>query len=365
MNRGIRLGRVGGVEIVADLSVFVIAAAMVWVLYVDIGLMYPQTSPAFATTIAVAAGALFILSVLLHEGSHAVVAQRRGLHVHRIQLLAFGGDTKIEGKEERPSDEFMISIAGPVASVMVAGIFSLIAVLAGGAPEVQSSIRFLAFANVFIALFNLLPGFPLDGGRALRAAVWHFTGDRVKATNIAVASGRVFGWAVIGVATVVAFTGFGPWALLWVILGWYLLRSAGVAGQRERILAQVDGLVAGDVMRRTPDPVPGEMLVGTVVDLFQIGARLRSLPVEVDGRIRGVLGEPELDQLSPARRISIRASAAMAKIGPGDVIDVRMPLEAMASRKAGKTGRFVVVNQGRAVGIIEGSDLESVVESRE
>ncbi len=362
MNRGIRLGRVVGVEIIDDLSVFVIAAAMVWVLYVDIGVVYPQTDPGLATTIAVAAGALFIISVLLHEGSHALVAKRRGLEVRRIQLLAFGGYTKIEGKEERPSDEFVISIAGPVASLMVAGVFSLIAAIAGGAPEVQSSIRFLAFANLFIAVFNILPGFPLDGGRALRAAVWHFTGDRVKATNIAVASGRIFGWAVIGVATVVALTGFDPWAVLWILLGWYLLRSAGVAGRRERILAQVDGLVAGDVMRKTPDPVPGEMIVGTVVDLFQIGARLRSLPVEVDGRIRGVLGEAELDQLSPARRISIRASAAMSKIGPGDVIDIRMPLEAMAARPSGKTGRFVVVENGHAVGIIEGADLESVVD---
>ncbi len=362
MNRGIRLGRVGGVEIVADLSVLVISAAVVWVLYLDIGVVYPQTDPAWGTVIAIAAGSLFILSVFIHEGSHALMAKRRGLAVRQIQLLAFGGYTKIEGKEERPSDEFVISIAGPVVSLALAGIFLLTAVVAGAVPEVQSSLYFVAFANLFIALFNLLPGFPLDGGRALRAAIWQFTGDRVKATDIAVASGRILGWIVIGVATVVALTAFNLWALLGIILGWYLLRSAGVAGQRERILVQVDGLVAGDVMRKTPDPVPGEMLVGTVVDLYQIGSRLRSLPVVVDGRIRGVLGEPELDQLSPARRISIRASAAMAKIGPRDVVDIRMPLDAMATRPSGKTGRFVVVEQGRAVGIIEGADLDSVVD---
>lgn len=362
MNRGIRLGRIGGVEIVVDLSVFVIAAAMVWVLYVDIGIAYPQTDPAFATTIAIVAGALFVLSVLIHEGSHAVVAKRRGLDVRRIRLLAFGGYTATEGKAERPSDEFFVSIAGPVASLIVSGIVWLVAALAGGAPEVQSSIHFVAFVNLFIAVFNLLPGFPLDGGRALRAVIWHLNGDRVKATEIAVASGRIFGWIVIGLATAVALTRFDPWALLWIILGWYLLRSAGVAGRRERLLARVDGLVAGDAMHKTPDPVPGEMLVGTVVDLFQIGARLRSLPVEVDGRIRGVLGESEITRLSPARRVSIRAAAAMTRIGPGDVVDIRMPLDAVAARPPGKTGRFVVVDEGRAVGIIEGADLEAVVD---
>jgi Zn-dependent protease len=361
VNRGIRLGRIRDVEVVADVSVFVIAAAMVWVLYIDIGIAYPQTDPAFATAIAIVAGALFFLSVLVHEASHAVLARRRGLRVRRIQLLAFGGYTTIDGKAEHPSDEFLVSIAGPVASLAVSGVAWLVAAIAGGVPEVQSSIRFLAFANLFIAVFNLLPGFPLDGGRALRAAVWHFKGDRVRATEVAVAAGRIFGWIVIGVATAAALTGFDPWALLWIILGWYLLRSAEVAGRRERLLVRVDGLVAGDIMRKTPDPVPGEMLVGTVIDLFQIGVRLRSLPVEVDGRIRGVLGEAELDRLSPARRVSMRASAAMAKIGPGDVIDVRMPLDAMATRPTGKTGRFVVVNEGRVVGIIEGADLESVV----
>ena len=362
MNRGIRLGRIGGVEIVADLSVFAVAAALVWVLYLDIGLAYPQTEPAVATLIAIAAGALFILSVLVHEGSHAVLARQRGLRVRRIQLLAFGGYTSIEGKAEKASDEFLVAIVGPAASLAVSGILWLAAAAADAAPAVQSTVRFVAFANLFIAAFNLLPGFPLDGGRALRALVWRLTGDRVRATDIAVAAGRIFGWIVIGIATVVAFTRFDPWALLWVILGWYLLRSAEVAGRRERLLAGVDGMLAGDMMRKTPDPVPGEMLVGTVVDLFQIGVSLRSLPVEVDGRIRGVLGEPELKLLSPARRVSIRASAAMTKIGPGDVIDVRMPLDMLATRKAGKTGRFVVVDGDRTVGIIEGADLQSVVE---
>ena len=168
MNRGIRLGRIDGVEIVADLSVFVIAAAMVWVLYLDIGIVYPQTDPALATVIAIVAGALFILSVLIHEGSHAVMAKRRGLHVRRIQLLAFGGYTKIEGKEEGPSDEFVISIAGPVASLAMAIIFWLIATISVGIPEVQSSIYFIAFANLFIALFNLLgQSFALRGAKFL------------------------------------------------------------------------------------------------------------------------------------------------------------------------------------------------------
>jgi len=357
VNRAIRLGRIGGAEVVAEVSVLVVAAAVVMVLYVDFGAVYPETDPAVVTIVALLAGAAFVGSVLAHEASHAIIAQRRGMDVRRIRLLAFGGYTMIEGKSERPADEFVISASGPIVSLLLAGVLWLAAVPISGAPAAQEAILFISFINLFIAAFNLIPGFPLDGGRVLRASVWHFNGDRVRATAIAVQAGRVFGWFVIGVATVLALVTLSPWALLGAFLGWYLLRSADIAGRRELAMTKADGLVAADVMRNTPDPVPGEMFVTNVVDLYQIGARLRSLPVEVDGRIRGVLGESEIERLSPARRMSSRASGAMAKIGPADVVDVSLPLDVMMQRPTGKTGRLVVVSDGRAVGIIESTDL--------
>jgi len=362
VNRGIRFGRVGGVEIVADLSVFVIAAALVWVLYVNIGVMQPETDPVLATVIAVLSGAVFVGSVLAHEGSHAAVALRRGLTVRRIRLLAFGGYTTIEGTSERPSDEFVVAVAGPIVSFLLAGVFWLIGAGMGAVPAVQSSVQFLAFTNLFIAGFNVLPGFPLDGGRALRAALWRVKGDRIRATESAVKAGRLLGWAVVIVATIYAFTSFEPMTILLIILGWYLLRTAEGAGRRERLLVRVDGLVAGDVMRRTPDPVPGDMMVGRVIELFQIGKRLRSLPVEVDGRIRGVIGQREIENLSPGRRVMARASGVMTKIGPGDVIEVTSPLDAMMNRPPGTSGRLVVVDHGRTVGMIEGADLGAAID---
>ena len=362
MNRGIRLGRIGGVEIVVDLSLLVVTVAVIWILFVDIGVAYPDTDTSVATLVALLAGVFLIGSVLAHEGSHAIVAQRRGMHVRRIQLLAFGGYTLIDGESERPADELAVAASGPIVSLLLAGVLWLVAELASGMPEAQDAIRFLAFVNLFIAAFNLLPGFPMDGGRVLRALVWQINGSRIRATELAVQAGRIFGWIVIGVAIGFAFVTLSPWALLGAALGWYVLRSAESAGRRELLITKVDGLVAGDVMRATPDPVPGDMFVGRVIDLYQIGARLRSLPVEVDGRIRGVLGEAEIDRLSPARRVSSRASTVMARIGPGDVVDVRMPLDALVHRPAGTTGRLVVVRDGRAVGIIEGTDLGRVME---
>jgi Zn-dependent protease len=361
VTRGIRFGRIGGVEIVADLSVLFIAAALSWVLYLDIAAGQSHTDPTVAAIIAILSGVLFFGSVLVHEASHAVVARRRGMHVRRIRLLAFGGYTTIEGSSERPSDEFIVAVAGPLVSFALAGMLWLMALAVETVPAAASSIRFLAFVNLFIGAFNLLPGFPLDGGRALRSAIWRFGGDRVRATETAVKAGRVLGWVVIAVATVNALVSFQPMALLWIVLGWYLLRSAEGAGRRERLLARAGGLVAGDVMRRTPDPVPGDMLVSRVIELFQIGSRLRSLPVEVDGRIRGVIGEQEVADLSPARRIMARASSAMTEIGPGDVITVETPLDAMMGGSPGRSGRLVVVDEGRVVGVIDGADLTAAI----
>lgn len=361
MNRGIRLGSVGGVEIVADLSVLVISAILMWVVYVDIGVSYPDTDPVVGTIIATLAGVAFTASVFAHEGSHAAVATQRGLAVRRIRLLGFGGYTEMEGDAGRPADEFAVAVAGPIVSFALSGLLWLLSLVMVAAPAAQSSIQFLAFANLFIGVFNLLPGFPLDGGHALRAAIWRLTGDKVRATEAVVRAGRIIGWAVVAVGTLYAFASFQPMTLLLIILGWYLLRSAEGAGRRERLLAKVGGLVAGDVMRSTPDPVPGDMLVDRVIELFQIGDRLRSLPVEIDGRIRGVLGQPEIDKLSPVRRVMSHASQAMTPIGPRDVIDIDTPLEMMMNRPPGKTGRLVVVEDGRAVGMIEGADLGSAV----
>jgi len=364
VRRGIRFGTVRGVEIVADLSVLLIAGILVWIMYVDLSIADPSTDPMIVGIVAALTGVLFVASVLAHEASHAVVALRRGLDVSGIRLLAFGGYTTIEGSEERPADEFTVAVAGPVVSFALAGILWLAGRGAAAVPPVQDALQFLAFTNLFIGAFNLLPGFPLDGGRALRAVMWRIKGDRVRATDAAVRVGQILGGTVIVAATVYALVGGEPMMLLWALLGWYLLRTAGTAGKREQLLVSVDGLVAGDVMHRTPDPVPGDMTVARVVELFQIGSRLRSLPVEVGGRIVGVLGQDEVDRIPAERRAAVSAASSMTGIGPGDVIEADTPLDATMNRNPGRSGRLVVVDDGRTVGIIEGADLGTALNER-
>lgn len=361
MTRGIRVARLAGVDVVADVSVVGIAALLAWALFVDLSARYPFESSARLGILAVAGSVIFLMAILAHEWSHALVARRRGLTVRLIALFVFGGYSVIEPGDETPADEIVVSVAGPIASLAIGGVLAALAAVVP-AEDVTRVLTILALANVAVAAFNLLPGLPLDGGRILRAALWRRRGDRVAATERAVQWGRVLGLVVVG-SGIFALLRFRNFSGIWlVVVGWFLFRAAATAGRRETLAERMSGLTASDVMRQAPDAVPGMMAVSDLVETYQSGPRLRSLPVEVDGRVRGLIGEKEIERLSPGRRQAARVSAVMSPIGPGDVAEAAMPLERLLARASGPTGRVVVVEEGRVVGIIEGPELAALFE---
>ncbi len=355
MNTGVRLGHVGGVEIVVDVSVFVVAVLLAWVNHVGLEATYDPGTVGTVLAIVVALG--YIGSLLVHEGAHALIAARRQLRVRRIRLLVFGGYSVIEGRDRSPGDEFWVALSGPVGSMALGGVLWAIAAVIGNGPTADS-VLLLAVLNLLLAAFNLLPGIPLDGGKALRAILWNFGADRRRATRTATVTGRVLG---LGVATIglVLIVARGEIAgAIGILLGWFLYRGASAAGEREELAALAAGSTARDVMHPTPEAVPGTLRVADVTALFQTGPRLRTLPVEVGGRITGVIGQAEVDDLAPGRRELGRASSVMTPIGPNDVVDAETPFEDLLLRSATEP-RWVVVDSGTVVGIIEAADLES------
>lgn len=361
MTRGVRVAHLGGVDVVADASVLGMAALLAWALFVDLSARHPVESSARLGILAVAGSLMFLGAILAHEWSHAFVAQRRGLSVRLIALFVFGGYSVIEPGDDSPTDEMLVSAAGPVASLVIGVVLGVLAAVV--APDdIARVLAILAVANVAVAVFNLLPGLPLDGGRVLRAVLWRRRGDRVAATNQAVRWGRTLALVVVG-SGVFGLLRFRNFAGIWLLLvGWFLYRAAAAAGRRETLVERMSGLTALDVMRPAPDAVPGGMAVSELVDTYQFGPRLRSLPVEVDGRVRGLVGEQEIERLSPGRRETASISLVMSPLGPGDVAESTMPLEQLLARPASPTGRVVVVEDGRVVGIIEGSELASLFE---
>ena len=173
---------------------------------------------------------------------------------------------------------------------------------------------------------------------------------------IATIAGRVLGVGVAVIGLIVLLAQFVLGGFVWMLLGWFLFRSATAAGKREELIALAAGSTARDVMHPTPDPVPGTMRVAEVTALFQVGPTMRALPVEVGGRITGIIGQAEVEQLAPARRELGRAASVMTPIGPGDLVGANTPTDALISRLPANE-RLLVVDDGVVVGVIEARDL--------
>ncbi len=354
---GFRLGRVFGIDVVADGSLLALGLLLVASLFVDLRRVAPGTSPEWLLAAAALGGAVFIASILVHEISHSVLAMRRELPVRRIRLFIFGGVSEIEREASNPGDEFVIAVAGPITSAIVGGLL-LLAALAVPSDwiVVERLARVLGFVNLLLAGFNLLPGFPLDGGRALRALLWR-RDDRDRATRRAIEGGRVLALVLIGA---------GAWLLirrrditgLWTVaVGWYLLRAAVGAADREDILARIAGLTIADVMRPVTETVPGDATVAAVVALHQVGPALQPVPVVVDGRVHGVIGDREIAPVDDAARAATLVAELMTPIGPRDVVAADEALDAFVSRPDGPSPCTLVVAGGRVVGIVTGREL--------
>lgn len=355
MRRGYRLARLFGVDIFVDGSLLILVFLLAWSLTVDFGDRYPDLTTGVRFLYAATTSVLFLGSVLIHELSHSVVALRRGLDVLQIRLFIFGGVSEIRDDARGPGEEFAVAAAGPLASLVLGGILALLGLVVAG--PWGRVFGLLGVANVILAGFNLLPGLPLDGGRVLHAALWRWRGDSEAATRIAVGSGRILGLALAGVGIVMFFTG-AVFAGLWAMaVGWFMYQAAMGAKARAVFISRIDGARVGDVMRPVAAAVDGDLTVTEAIALHGFGPRLPSLPVEVNGRVRGLVGDREIGSLSAEERSARTAAEVMTAVGPADVVAADTPLETFFARDAGATKRALVVAEGRVVGVVTAREV--------
>ena len=241
MKLRISIGRILGIRVWLHVSRFLVLGLVLWVTVAEYRDLYPHLAPGVHVAMGLVTGLVFFSCLVAHELAHAVVARRFGVTVGGITLFMFGGVAEIDGEIASPSREFAVALAGPASSIGMGGVFAL---LARAAEKVQwrpaiGVLVTLSLVNLGVALFNLIPGLPLDGGRMLRAGLWRVMGDHRRATRVAAAGGRLLaaGLAVFGL--VVAFSGdlVGLWYLPMAVFLWTLARGAGrvrlpVRGQR-------------------------------------------------------------------------------------------------------------------------------------
>jgi len=269
MKHSIRIGRVFGIDINVDSSWFIIFILFTWTLASS---YFPGRFPEWPVPRHWLFGAitslLLFASVLFHELAHSLVAIRQGEKVESITLFILGGVAQISGEPKQPSREFVMALAGPVASIALAFFFMVISLLINGWSAALGAVTlYLSILNVALAVFNLLPGFPMDGGRVLRSIIWSFTDDLEKATRIAsrVGQGFAFFFIFLGVMQVLTgnYTGF------WLIfIGWFLHSSAVRGYAQVRTSSALKGLTAADLMVSDFEAVPGWVSVQALVDEF-------------------------------------------------------------------------------------------------
>jgi Zn-dependent protease/predicted transcriptional regulator len=353
-----RIGRIGGIEIRVDPSWAIIAALITynfWLYFAD-QRQFPGATATAGALLAVLAALLFFGSILGHELAHAVTSKARGIPVLGITLFMFGGATHAKVESRGPADEFLVTIVGPGTSLALgAGFLALQGALRGIAgPQVLEMLSTLGRLNIAIGVFNLLPGFPLDGGRILRSALWKATGSLPRATQIAARVGQLMGILIALAGVAMAIRRGDPFALWLTLIGWFLFRAATetlAEGARRQLLENV---TAGQVMSAPPPTVPAEMRVAEAMDRYLMGHEGEAFPV-VDAE--GIVG---FVSLRTARAVPLDRPVRDAMVGKDGTVEASPAdrMDAVVQRLAEHPGRTVLVMDGaRLVGVIEPSDL--------
>ncbi|MEU1749714.1 site-2 protease family protein [Micromonospora arida] len=368
MRASFRLGRVAGVPVGVNWSVLVIFALIAWGLAANqFPRSYPDRSPVAYLLAGLAAAVVFFVGLLAHEVSHAVVAKRNGLTVDGITLWLFGGVAELRGEPRDPGAELRIAGVGPLVSLLIGAFFGAIAAvlaLAGQGGLLFGAVAWLAGINVLLAIFNVLPAAPLDGGRLLRAAVWKATGDRTRASVVAARAGWVLGVLLIGLGLWQFLSGVGFGGLWLALIGWFLIGAAGMEERQARTGTALRGIRVGDVMTSQPQTASAEMTVADFVDHYLFAYRHSALPLTEDGRPIGLVTVDRVRGVPPERRASTTLAEVACRADqlvlaqPGEQLNDLLPrLSECADGRA-----LVVTEDGHLTGIVSPSDISRAVQ---
>jgi Zn-dependent protease len=263
-----RVGRIAGIEVRIDSSWAVIALLITYTMYLQVARVYEDISAGEAVWIGVLSAVLFFGSVLVHELAHALVAQARGIRVQDITLFLFGGATRAKVDSRGPGDEFLIALVGPLTSGLLAGLFGIVAGLGSDllSRPLAGTFGYLAWTNLLLAAFNLVPGFPLDGGRLLRAAIWKTTGSLGRATQIASMAGQAVGWLLVAAGVASLLAGDLAGGIWFAFIGWFLVQAARSSYQELQLQQLLRGVEAEDVMAADLVRIPPELSLQEAVD---------------------------------------------------------------------------------------------------
>ena len=369
MDQTIRLGRIFGVPVGFNWSILVIFFLVAWELS-DLVLPadHPHDTTAIYWVVGIVATVLFFASLVAHEVSHAVMAKRNGIGVRRITLWLFGGVSELESEALTPGADFRIAAVGPAASFVLAGVYGALGLLIHRVIPSQgvliSALGWLAWMNLFLGGFNLMPAAPLDGGRVLRAALWRRSGDRIHAATTAAQTGQVFAYILValGLLEFLTVSLIGLWL---VFLGWFLLTAARAEQNAVLMRSSLADVHVRDVMTHRPVTFASSTSVADLIDNQLHRYRFSSYPlVGPDGQLEGLTTMGRIRHIPANLRQTTRLIDTACPLSDVPVGAPGEPIPDLLQRmQASPDGRaFVVDDAGSLVGIVSPSDIARFVQ---
>jgi Zn-dependent protease/predicted transcriptional regulator len=367
--RGWRIGSIRGIVIEINYTWLIIFGLFFFSLSTS---WFPKARPdephIYDWIAGLVATLLLFASVLLHELAHSLVAQRSGIGVSRITLFVFGGVSQLNKDPEKPASEFVMAIVGPLTSLVLTGLFSvgwLLAKQASGVTLLELGLKYLALTNGILAAFNLVPAFPLDGGRVLRSVIWHFTGDLEQSTRVAATFGQVFGFALMALGFWMLLTGNAVSGLWFIVLGWLLAGAAQSSYVRLQMQNALGDVRVSQVMSSPAVTIPPDISLERAVEDYFLRLRHGAFPVlDEGGKLVGMLSLSGVKEHDRGEWQSLRVDQAMEPLEPGEmtIAPEAEALDAMLKMARAHRGRLLVTDsRGELQGVISQSDIVQLV----
>jgi Zn-dependent protease/CBS domain-containing protein len=363
MNATMTLFSIRGIPVRIHASWLAVYGLIAWSLAVG---YFPQVLPELRPLThwlgGLIAALLLFVSVFLHELSHSLVALRLDIRVSSITLHIFGGVSELTREPDRPRDEFAIAIVGPLTSLAIAAAVALLAVVLSPTPVVRAVMHYLVLVNAMVGLFNLVPGFPLDGGRILRSALWKARGDLAWATRIASTTGSAFGVGLMALGAWRALSGEFLGGLWFVLIGLFLRQASTASYQQLLARRGLDGRSVGDVMTREVVTVPPDLTIEKLVDDFFWHHHVSSFPVVDRQRLVGLVSIRDLGRVPRARWAASSIGEVMRPVVDSLVASPHDSLwQALEKVSRNGIGRVAVVDSDRLAGYLSVKDIMHVL----
>jgi Zn-dependent protease/predicted transcriptional regulator len=371
MHAQIKLGRIFGVQIGLHYSWLIIAFLVTLSLVGQFHATNPHWGAAVIWATSIITALLFFAAIIAHEFSHAAVAKAQGLPVRSITLFALGGVAQIEKDATNPRTEFWMGIAGPIASVVIGFLCLALAVALGWRPPtmpqtpLSAMSMWLGVINIGLAVFNMIPGFPLDGGRVFRAIVWWITGDAARSTRIAAGVGQFVAFGLIFWGILRFFSGAGFGGLWLAFIGWFLLDASRASAVQLGITEALRGLRVGDLMARDCPRIDGRINLQTLVDEHLLPTGQRCFVVEEKGSVAGIITPHEVKLIARARWPYTTVDEVMLPLDRLHAVSSdTLVIDALETMGREDVNQLPVVSNGRLAGIISRGHILRTLQTR-